>query len=186
MHQNQIALFDLDDTLADYCGQLLEDLRQIASEFEPAPELFKGQHHIEARGHVITSQAGWFLKLKKFQLGWDVLEVAKDIGYSISVLTKGPTSKHIAWAEKVEWCNRHLTDFIDGVTITHDKGLVYGALLVDDWPEYIEQWLKHRPRGLVVMPAHDYNADFKHPNIIRYDGTNIEEIRARMVARFLA
>jgi len=36
------------------------------------------------------------------------------------------------------------------------------------------------------MPAHDYNADFKHPNLIRYDGTNIEKIRSRMVARFLA
>ncbi|MBT1070686.1 5' nucleotidase, NT5C type [Pelotalea chapellei] len=184
MKKNKIALFDLDDTLADYCGQLLDDLQKIASEYEPTPELFKGQQYIEARRHVITSQAGWFLKLKKLQLGWDVLEIAKEIGYSISILTKGPYGKHTAWAEKVEWCNRHLSDYIEGVTITHHKGLVYGALLVDDWPEYIEQWLEHRPRGLVIMPAHDYNTKFTHPNVVRYDGSNIKDVKAVMIARF--
>jgi hypothetical protein len=70
------------------------------------------------------------------------------------------------------------------VTITHDKGLVYGAVLVDDWPDYILKWLEHRPRGLVIMPAHDHNAGFTHHNVVRYDGTNIDEVKARMFARF--
>jgi FMN phosphatase YigB (HAD superfamily) len=125
MTRNKIALFDLDGTLADYDGQLLKDLQRIASEHEPPPMLYENIPYIEARRHVITSQVGWFLNLTKFQLGWDVLEIAKEIGYSISVLTKGPTRKHAAWAEKVEWCNRYLTDYIDGVTIAHDKGMVY-------------------------------------------------------------
>lgn len=82
----------------------------------------------------------------------------------------------------MEWCNRHLANYIDGVTIAHDK--VYGALLVDDWPDYIESWLKHRPRGLVIMPASDLNASFTHPSVVRYDGSNIEEVRQRMITRF--
>lgn len=184
MKRDMIALFDLDDTLADYNGRLLRDLRLLASEHEPEPVLYSGLPYLEARRQVITSQVGWWLKLEKFQLGWDVLEVAKDIGYEISVLTKGPARKFSAWAEKVEWCNQHLAGYADGVTITHDKGLVYGAVLVDDWPEYIERWLEHRPRGLVIMPAHDYNGNFVHPNVVRYDGTNIDEVRARMLARF--
>lgn len=182
--KSQIALFDLDGTLADYDGQLLEDLRSIASEYEPPPSLYSNIPYLEARRHVITSQAGWFLKLRKFKLGWDVLEIAKEIGYSISVLTKGPSTKHIAWSEKVEWCNKHLADYIEGVTIAHDKGLVYGAVLVDDWPDYVERWLKHRPRGLVIMPANDHNADFKHPNAVRYDGSNLDEVKQRMTLRF--
>ena len=184
MKRNKVALFDLDDTLADYNGQLIKDLQALASEHEPAPILFSGLQYLEARRHVITSQVGWWLKLKRFQLGWDVLEVAKDIGYSVAVLTKGPYGKHTAWAEKVEWCSHHLKNYIDGVTITHDKGLIYGALLVDDWPEYILNWLEHRPRGLAIMPAHDYNIDFSHPNVVRYDGTNLDEVREHMSARF--
>ena len=184
MKRDKIALFDLDDTLADYCGQVLKDLRIIASEYEPEPVLYSGIPYIEARRHMITSQVGWWLRLEKFKLGWDVLEVAKEIGFEISVLTKGPSRKFAAWAEKVEWCNNHLADYVDGVTITHDKGLVYGAVLVDDWPDYVERWLEHRPRGLVVMPAHDYNAGFVHPNVVRYDGSNIDEVRIRMLARF--
>jgi hypothetical protein len=184
MKRDKIALFDLDGTLADYDGQVLNDLQLLASENEPPPVLYSDIPYLEARRHVITSQVGWWLKLEKFQLGWDVLEVAKEVGYSISVLTKGPSRKFAAWAEKIEWCNRHLEGYIDGVTITHDKGLVYGAVLVDDWPEYIKKWLGHRPRGLVIMPAHDHNAGFSHSNVVRYDGTNIDKVRARMLARF--
>lgn len=182
--RSKIALFDMDGTLADYDGQLLRDLQSIASDLEPPPVLYSNIRYLEARRHVITSQVGWFLKLEKLKLGWDVLEIAKEIGYSITILTKGPTTKHIAWAEKVEWCNRHLSEYIDGVTIAHDKGMVYGALLVDDWPDYITAWLKHRPRGLVVMPANNHNADFSHPNVVRYDGSNLEGVRMRMIARY--
>lgn len=187
MKQDRIALFDLDGTLADYDGQLFKDLRQMASEYEPPlnlADIYSDMPYIKARRHVITSQVGWWLKLKKFQLGWDVLEVAMEIGYSISVLTKGPYAKHAAWGEKVEWCHRHLAEIMDGVTITHDKGLVYGVILVDDWPDYINRWLEHRPRGLVIMPAHDHNTGFDHPNVVRYNGTNLEEVKTRMQTRY--
>lgn len=184
MNNNMIALFDLDDTLVDYSGQLLRDLQRLASPNEPPPVLYADIPYIEARRHVITSQVGWWLKLGKLKLGWDVLDLAREIGYSIVVLTKGPASKHAAWAEKVEWCNRHLADYMDGVTITHDKGLVYGSVLVDDWPDYITAWLEHRPRGLVIMPGNYHNAGFTHPNVVRYDGTNLAEVRNSMLVRF--
>jgi hypothetical protein len=74
---------------------------QIASEYEPLPELYSDIPYLEARRHVITSQIGWFLKLEKLKPEWGVLEIAKEIGYSISVLTKGPARKHIAWDKKV-------------------------------------------------------------------------------------
>jgi phosphoglycolate phosphatase-like HAD superfamily hydrolase len=81
MTRKKNALFDLDGTLADYDGQLLNDLQKIASEFEPPPELYTDVPYIEARRHVITSQVGWFLNLPKFKLGWDVLEIANFLGF---------------------------------------------------------------------------------------------------------
>lgn len=186
--ESKVALFDLDGTLADYDGQLLKDLKKIASPHEPPIDGVKDIHrvggYIEDRRHMITSQVGWWLNLKKFQLGFDILELCKKIGFDNVVLTKGPSTKFSAWSEKVEWSNKHLKDYVKGVTITNDKGLIYGWVLVDDYPDYIKSWLKHRPRGLVIMPAHLYNEDYKHPNVIRYDGTNIEEVKKRLESQF--
>lgn len=148
MDTEKIALFDMDGTLVDYDGQLLRSLEAIRSPHEPHPdELYDEMPEwMEQRRQMITSQVGWWKRLPIFGLGWEVLEACKSIGFSISVLTKGPSRKCQAWAEKVEWCNEHLKGYIDGVTITQDKGLVYGRVLVDDYPEYIERWLRWRPR----------------------------------------
>lgn len=175
-----IALFDLDGTLADYDKALREDLEKIRSPGEPPlpNDLFHAEPYVEARRHMITSQVGWWRKLERFQLGWDILKELRGQGYDISVLTKGPSRKSNAWSEKIEWCADHLPD--TGVTITHNKGLIYGKVLVDDFPEYVLAWLYHRPRGRVIMPAQPCNINFKHPQVVRYDGTNIEEVRAHL------
>ena len=174
----KVALFDLDDTLADYDGQLIKDLRRIASPFEPElTNLNRGEFdYVEARRHMITSQVGWFRNLPKFKLGWDILEMVRTLGFDVMICTKGPNSKPASWTEKLQWCQEHLKDQIAGVTITSDKGLIYGRVLVDDFPDYIESWLKYRPRGLVIMPAHSKNVDFTHPNVVRYDGHNAREV----------
>jgi 5'-nucleotidase len=69
------------------------------------------------------------------------------------------------------------------VTITMDKGLVYGKVLVDDYPEYALRWLKWRKRGLVIMPNQPWNQGFEHPQVHRYTGDR-EEIQ-RVLARVL-
>lgn len=180
--RDRIALFDLDGTLVDYDQRLRVDLQRIASPWDPPIEnLYENlPPYIEARRHVITSQAGWWLGLDPFRLGWDVLEVVKELGFRIVILTKAPFGKPMAWTEKVQWCDQHLKGHIEGITMTHDKGLVYGKVLVDDFPAYVERWLEWRPRGLVIMPAHPHNEGFTHPNVIRYDGTNLPEVRARL------
>lgn len=184
-YESAVALFDLDGTLADYDGALLRDLKLIQSPGEASPweeNTFADIPYLEARRHMITSQVGWWLKLDQFKLGWDILEEVKRLGFRVVVLTKGPSTKFSAWSEKVEWCNENLKHYIDGVTITHDKSLVYGKVLVDDYPDYVTAWLRNRPRGLVIMPAHSYNKDFKHEQVVRYDGTNMDQVVKRLVA----
>lgn len=90
----------------------------------------------------------------------------REFDFELHVATKGPYNRPNAWAEKVKWCHKHLRDA--SVHVVDDKSLLYGKVLVDDWPAYVEKWLEWRPRGLVVMPAYGYNAHLDgHPNIIR-------------------
>jgi hypothetical protein len=77
------------------------------------------------------------------------------------------------------WIDKHLGQGVD-ITITRDKGLVYGKVLVDDWPEYINRWLEWRPRGLVIMPANEANKGYFHPQVIRYDGKNLGVVKEAM------
>ena len=181
-----VALVDMDGTLADYDGAMARDLAKMASPNEAPEEIgYEKPHdpHIWERMKLIKANGDWWENLPRFKLGFDVLEILEDLGFYVSVLTQGPKANPIAWSHKVKWCVKNIPD-ID-ITITRNKGLVYGKVLVDDYPEYVEQWLAHRPRGLVIMPAQNWNKDFKHPNVIRYDGSNWHQVQEALeIARF--
>lgn len=181
----KVALVDMDNTLVDYAGQMRADLAALAApsedpwdDFDPATP-----GYVRRRSDAIKSRPGWWLNLPNFQLGHDVLAMLQDVGFDTHVLTKGPHRTTSAWSEKVEWCRNNLPADTK-VTVTEDKGLFYGRVLVDDYPEYLERWLEWRPRGLGIMPAHPYNADFRHERVVRYDGTNMGEVVAALQAAF--
>ena len=171
-----IGLFDLDDTLVDYSGAIGRDLASIAGPNDP-PYSPWGENAQFIRGRIIfiRNQPGWWRSLEVLQAGFDVLKVARELEFTIHILTKGPIFATPSWTEKVEWVMRHVPDA--GVTVTQEKRLVYGKFLVDDYPGYISEWLAHRPRGLVIMPVYEYNRGFSHPNLVKYDGSNLAEVR---------
>lgn len=174
MSEANIALFDMDDTLVDYTTSMIESHDLIRNPHDrKIPD--RTLPWINNRINLIQMQVGWWRNLKPLQLGFDLYNAAITVGFKVHILTKGPSTKPHVWTEKVEWVREHLGD--DPVTITEDKGLVYGKLLVDDYPGYVERWLKWRPRGMVIMVAHEHNKDFSHPNVIRFDGTNMIEIQ---------
>ena len=175
-NESALALVDMDGTLVDYDGAMKASLEALRG---PTEDVWEGPRqtepdHIFNRQQLIKADSEWWRKLNKFQLGWDILDVLRSLDFDIMILTQGPRKNSNAWKGKLEWCLENLPD-VD-VDITRQKGGRYGRVLVDDFPPYIEQWLKHRPRGLVVIPAHPWNEDFKHPQTIRYDGTNINEV----------
>lgn len=182
--EDLIALVDLDGTLADYNEALERDLEAIRSPHEPVidydREYGKKTPYMKERIRIIRSQPGWWLNLKPIQKGFDILEELKKFGFTFHVLTKAPHSVPTAWTEKVQWCQEHLPN-VD-ITISQDKSLVYGKILVDDWPPYADAWLEHRPRGLLIMPAQRWNEGYSHPNCVRYDGTNMAEVIERVQA----
>jgi hypothetical protein len=156
-------------------------LERLRGPDEPATSLplaWQQPHH-RARIDLIRSRPGWWAGLPPLEVGMAVYRKALELGFDCQVLTRGPKSQSRAWAEKVDWCQRHLGPEVD-IHVVSDKGLVYGVALYDDYPPYIQAWLRHRGRGLVVMPVNDLNRDFRHPNVLPYDGTNLAEVARAM------
>jgi len=173
-----VALFDMDGTLCDYDRALSEKLEELRSPNEPQyiSSIRDAPPHIKRRADMIRASEEWWENLPRFQLGWDILEIAKNLDYRIMILTQGPRKNPSSWSGKKKWIDKNLGEDVD-VTITRNKGLIYGKVLVDDFPGYIKGWLKYRKRGVVIMPANESNQNFIHPNVIRYDGTNINQVK---------
>lgn len=177
--EDRVALIDLDGTIADYDLAMITAMKQIQHPSETLYQKLESEpDYVKARRLLIQRQPGFWKNLKPLQLGFDIVEELRSLGFLLHVLTKGPTSTPNAWSEKLEWCKQYLPDA--AVTVSGDKSLVYGRVLVDDWPSYFLKWLEVRPRGLVVCVEHELNKDIKHPNVIHYNGSNIEELKARL------
>ena len=184
----KICLIDLDGTLFDYEKQLKSDLAALASPNDPNFEnLWQAEEKapwLKARMNLIKGQPGWWKKLPIMKDGEVLLNLAKDIGFSCKILTKGPKSHPQAWGEKVECCLERLPlENVDVTIVGKGKKGIYGRVLIDDYPEYMEQWLSRRPRGLGIMPLRPYNKDFRHPNVILYDN-NLFEVEKALKAAF--
>jgi len=192
---DRIALVDLDGTVADYSAALAREMHAIQHPDEVAyvdryVEATKRVElpHVEARRKLIQRVPGFWRSLPRLQLGFEVVDALRSARFQIHVLTKGPKTNAGAWAEKLEWAREHLPDAT--VTVTGDKSIMYGRVLVDDYPPYFNAWLENRPRGLVVCVAHDWNEIFKrggsaeHPNIFRYDGSNLADLSRALKRAF--
>lgn len=162
------ALIDLDGTLAAYEKAVREGLLLLAAPGEPEVEekdFHSALPHIERRMSLIKRQPGFWRNLERIEDGFRVLDLILEAGFITSVLTKGPRKNAAAWTEKVEWCAEHIPDI--PVTVGHEKGLVYGRVLFDDYPDYARSWLRHRPRGVVLMLDGPINRGFEHPQVVR-------------------
>jgi len=178
-----IVLFDLDGTLCDYDSALFKDLEKIRSpkenKFFP-PVKNEAPDYIKNRVELIRSSTEWWANLPKHKLGFDIWNLVKKLGYRTMILTQAPLKNSNAWAGKKVWIDKNLSQLTE-VTMTRDKGLVYGKVLVDDYPDYILRWLKWRHRGIVIMPVNRDNKNFSHPQVIKYNGKNLGEVKKAII-----
>lgn len=171
-YSDRIALFDMDGTIADYEGKLIKDLARLGP--EPLPNDLHGHvpYWVRNRMNLIKSREGWWRSIPRINSGLSLISLCTEIGFKVHVLTQGPLKTHNAWGEKLAWCEDHVKlrapDY--GISITRKgKGLHYGRVFVDDWPPFMLEWLRHRPRGLGLMPETNSNKDFTHSQVIKYD-----------------
>jgi 5'-nucleotidase len=178
-----LALVDLDGTLADFDGAMRRELTAILGPHEDAKwiDAHEEEHAwLKGRRRLIKAKPGFWKNLEPLANGMIVVEELTRAGFDLMVLTRAPKDVPLAWQEKVEWCMR----FLPGVpvTITPQKELVYGKVLVDDWPEYFVPWMRHRPRGLVVVPAQRWNEKHETSSqLLRFTGReDVEALRERL------
>jgi hypothetical protein len=103
------------------------------------------------------AEAGFWANLQPRLEGFELLELIKDQGFQILVVTKGPPDSSVAWADKVAWCRRYLPGV--PVVVTDDKSRVHGHVLVDDWMPYVDAWQAQWPKGLAIVPEQPWNAN---------------------------
>lgn len=182
-----VALFDLDGTLADYDVAMRERMMMLA---EPGAPIWDPDRegneaeHIRQRRRIIKSVPGFWTGLRTMSDGFQLMGMCHQIGFRLMILSRGPSQNSLAWKEKIDWCRANIA-FPHEITLTEDKGLVYGRVLVDDWPPYITGWLAFRPRGQVIMPARRWNESFRHPNVYRYvNRSQDQEVQAILTAQF--
>lgn len=161
-NSEQVALVDIDGTLADFRGALDRDVARVLNgrgEDVKVPACV-----VQEVEWLIRGQPGWYQNLTPLPLGFDIVRMLQDIGFRIMIMTKSSKESKNAWSEKVAWIAEHLPE-VD-VTVTQDKSLVYGRVLVDDYPGHFLKWMDHRPRGIVVMPSQAWNkGTSKRPNL---------------------
>lgn len=167
-----IALIDLDGTIADFDGAMQRELALLRGPEEAGDDnwMYEDVPHIKARRRMIKKVPGFWRNLERLQAGFDILNILEDMTFTPHILSKGPANVSSAWAEKVDWCRANVPHI--PIVLAEDKGLVYGKVLVDDWPEYVGRWIQWRPRGLVISVAQPWNTRIEElsPNIIRYNG----------------
>ncbi len=183
----EVALVDMDGTIADFDAGMREGLSPLFSPYEKGiidlariPHGDDSPPWLRARMELVKRQPGFWRSLPRIEDGFKVLDMIVEAGFETSILTKSPRRNHRSRAEKAEWCEEHVPDL--PVTVCHDKGLVYGRVLFDDFPEFALAWLKHRPNGVVLMLDGPTNQGFEHPQAVRVMRPFDDKVRATVQA----
>lgn len=170
MKPDDIALLDMDGTVCKWHEQLEKDLNDVLGDARKTlpPET------VTKIEHLIRSKPGWYLNLEPIPLGIKLAEMLHVIGFTVMVATKATPKATNAWSEKAAWCQKYLP--FAKVTVSEDKTLMYGKILVDDYQKFADPWLLRRKRGYVILPDQPWNQGYEHPRVKRVK--TIEDVEA--------
>ncbi len=190
----RVGLFDMDGTLANYEKAMRTWLDLMKEPSEPDYEVHAREpSYFYERQRVIRRQPGFWRNLETIDVGFEVLRIAQEVGFrNIHACTRGPGDCPSAWSEKFEWIQKHkesgLLPSSMKITVTEDKGTVYGRFLCDDHIPFLNRWLEHRKRGLAILllPV-PRKIDYRslHPNIFCFDGSQLNELRSKLEQAFV-
>ena len=76
--------------------------------------------HLEARRREVLCAPGFWRGLAPRASGFSLLQLVRECGFLVYVLTKGPDDAPWVWGDKVSWCRAHLPGV--GVIVTDGFG----------------------------------------------------------------
>lgn len=172
--EKPVALVDMDGTLCDYHNALKKGIADVFGDKAEKIET-SIREKVET---LVKSQAGWYRNLKPLPLGLAIYRMLREIGFQIVICSKGSKWSKNSWTEKTEWVAEHLDEDVL-MNLTQVKQLVYGRVFVDDYPAHFLPWLDHRPRGIVIVPAQEWNREVKEDSRIHkvYTEEDIAKVR---------
>jgi len=170
-----VALIDMDGTLADFHGALHRDMKSLQGPGESELEdlsLIETTPYLYKRAAFIKRSPNWWYNLSPIPSGMQMLGILHDLDYKMVILTRGPKNNPGAWEQKMRWVEDYVISkfpHVKCVVTSGDKSQVMGAVLVDDWPDYVSPWLKTNPNGIGMLPSRYWNSDFVHASVCRYE-----------------
>lgn len=144
-----IILVDMDNTICDLDGALISALSQL-SQATPAPgpvvdwqALIRQRSHFELDSKTdelareIMLKPGFFANLDPMEGAVGALLELEKRGYHVVLCTSAIRESEHCVADKCAWVRRHLGPRWDRekLTISKDKTLIRGKILIDDRPE---------------------------------------------------
>lgn len=82
---------------------------------------------------------GFFRELEPIPGGIAAMQVMKDWGHDVWILTRPSTLNRLCYTEKADWVYRHLgQEWVNKLILCPDKSLLKGDVLIDDtpWPGF--------------------------------------------------
>lgn len=147
-----IAYFDLDDTLCRYKKALLRGLNDLRGSNESM--IVEYPEEMFARKSVVLCRESFWTSLELDLEVKMLYDAIKYLGFKTHILTAGPIRYPEAWSGKKKWVDKYFPD-VD-LTITRDKSLLMGDILVDDYPKYFKGWLISNPKSIVIYPYNNH------------------------------
>lgn len=165
----------MDGCIADWNTPAVKMLKELESPSEAGLYDYDNVHlmqdkypHFEARVNLIMERKGFWLNLNPIpagiQLYWKLTQ-----HFDTYILTKAPPMSSLAWGEKIDWLHKHIDPNIKKViTVSHDKGMVYGDIFFEDYGKNVRSWTAKHPHGHIILPDRTWNQEVNHPNVHRW------------------
>lgn len=154
------VLFDVDNVLADtdvtvkrYC----EDIFEIS----PVHSWHSDANSMQMNDAIamVKYQPNFWRHLPMIRSGFTLLYEMKSLGYNIQLVSGIPTKIGVdILNQKLDWIRYNLNPKIR-VHFTNDRSVIRADVLVDDSPEFATAWKEKNPKGIVLMPHCEHNAD---------------------------
>lgn len=113
--KKKIIYIDMDDTIADFCGEAC----------------FGGQKPTQLAVAAMYEQ-GFFLNLKVIPGAHVAVRMLIRLGYDVQILSQPVAECSHSYSEKVQWIGMHFPELINKINFAQDKGNFVGDYLIDD------------------------------------------------------